>query len=105
MAKATQKAASTDVKVLTILIPADDRDDVELPDSADIIHEMVLDLDEPELSTSGNSYKAAFGSAAGDDAPRANVRIEGKVLELPLTIAVNAYFSKKAVDKAMRRGK
>lgn len=101
---ATKQAVKRDgLKLLTIMVP--DGVDIDIPDEADIIHEQTLDLDEPNLSTTGNSYKAADGVVQGEDAPTATVRIDGKVVKAPLTIRTMAFLSKKAVDKAMARAK
>lgn len=104
MAKGTTKAQG--LRLVTLLCNDGEADEIVkgLDDDVQVLHDMTIDLDEPELSGTGNSYKAAFGSLGGQEAPQATIRIDGKVVKVPMTVAVNAYFSKKAVDKARARG-
>ena len=103
MAKTATKAP--EMRLITLLCGEDEAKALVkgLDEDVQVLHDMSIDLDEPDLSGSGNSYKAAFGSLGGVDAPTATIRIDGKVLTVPMTVAVNAYFSKKAVDKARAR--
>ena len=87
----------TGLMLVTLLLPAAD---VKELDADSIIHQSRIDLDEPELSSTGNSFKAAYAAVAGNEAPMASVRIEGKVVKVPMAITHNAYFSAKAVEKA-----
>lgn len=105
MAKATT-AKAPEMRLVTVLCSGDDADALVkgLDDDVQVLHDLSIDLDEPDISGSGNSYKAAFASLGGTDAPQATVRIDGKIVKVPMTVAVNAYFSKKAVDKARARG-
>ena len=104
MAKVTTKAEpkAEGLTLLTLLMTDSEREALDLDDDC-IIHEQSVDLDEPNLSGSGNSFKLADATVNGEDAPTATARIDGVVVKAPMTIRTMAYISVKAVDKARGR--
>lgn len=108
MAKAiaTVKAAAKraeGTRVVAFLV--DNQTEIDIPDDADLLVDMVLDNDEPDESSSGNSYKLGYASFADPNAPHiVQARVGGKVLTAPIGGQLLVTLSKKAIDRASRKG-
>lgn len=99
-----QRAKAEGLRVVTLLMEADT--DLDIPDGVETLLDAPLDLDEPDESSSGNSFRLAQGSFADPNAPIiVKAVVDGKAIECPIAGQTVVYLTKKAVDRAQKRAK
>ncbi len=98
--KASKRAEGT--RIVCLLV--DNQMELDIPEDADILADILLDNDEPDESSSGNSYKLGYASFADPNAPHMGAaRVKGKSLTAPLGGQLLVTLSKKAIDRASRK--
>jgi hypothetical protein len=102
-AKVSQKPAARVEGTRVVAFLIDNQMDLDIPDEADMLADALLDNDEPDESSSGNSYKLRYVSFADPNAPHmVAARVKGKTLTAPIGGQLLITLSKKAIDRASR---
>ena len=105
--KATKATRAEGTRVIAFLI--DNQTEVDIPDDADMLADMVLDNDEPaecgaDKAGVVKSYKLGYASFGDPNRPHViQARVDGKVLTAPISGQLLVTLSKKAIEAAARR--
>lgn len=89
-------------RAVAFLLPGGtDLDDLDLPEEAVTLADMPLTLDEPPVSSSGNSYNLGGTQFADPNRPTiVKAVVDGKLIECPIGGQFIVYLTKKAVERA-----